>query len=913
MLFSYPKKWKNAIPNARRTVHIHETAKRNPLSSTSRVFCRRRRRRSSLLFIITTMATKQGLSAQISQASEDAKRAVLERTSLTNSLWFSNLNTTCTIKSAPPRTPDVLGLLSVKSGWLLKRNEQHVWQARYCCVVPHTFLYYFDAHPTSQSELPSLNPKQQEFLNKAVRQGYGKRGALKQQQPRSSLYHVLGTGTSATVPPPADENQEATSLQPAGIIDLECYTTIHRNSQNQSLLELAGDDSVNPDLRSFYFSANNQDEGEEWTQALLGQRHSALSDEKEAYRQVCDGFAQQLQELHTDMDNAQKRAESHQDEMYRVRSQMEEIRRNCLRLVQDTMERNEGTIAAKKVYKTDLETIQGQDLGIQAAVQLLCDYTRVMEDTVRDNADNVNELKKQQEQKQEGDQSKVEQLSRELEELKTEMKKQQAGYHIQVDTLQAKYSQAQKECQDVQKDLASQKMEVTMFQSSTRTKVTELQTHKKILKKEVIELRKNIEEANSELDLYKHKESGAKLEVEQERQKAKLLERYVEKVESQVMVQQNMMEMMSQAGSVYGGSAAFNQEAPTASPKQVGRPASNNSSKSFNRDYANLIVNTPSSVQQDDHYDDDDNDNDFGGQGGYPMPYSNSKRSASRGRTKNDDDDKSHMSELTEDRTQRQFDQVLTLQQHAALRAMAASSPRSLPPTQHNFPAMIGVSDEYEGEGKKNVPKLDTISSVQSSLRRTSAAPRKDIPRYEAKPLMTRNASDAGSISSLGSKSKMSVAQRARIEADNRGSTPVRIRLNQPTTPTRGNAAARRDSPQNVSSNQSATGSFFSGIGKRLEDGIDNIMFGDDDKSYQSTDVGTDIGTDIGTDVTEEKKTDTAHQAGVATAAKLKGLTLAERQQLQRDRQMKFLKHQGLINDEKEVRGGASVSSSNFQ
>jgi hypothetical protein len=102
------------------------------------------------------MAAKQGLSAQLSQASEDAKRAVLQRTSLHNSLWFSNLNTTCTIKSAPPRSPDVLGLLSVKSGWLFKRNEQHVWQARYCCVVPHTFLYYFDAHPTHPCQTPQL-------------------------------------------------------------------------------------------------------------------------------------------------------------------------------------------------------------------------------------------------------------------------------------------------------------------------------------------------------------------------------------------------------------------------------------------------------------------------------------------------------------------------------------------------------------------------------------------------------------------------------------------------------------------------------------------------------------------------------------------------------------------------------------
>lgn len=41
----------------------------------------------------------------------------------------------------------------------------------------------------------------------------------------------------------------------------------------------------------------------------------------------------------------------------------------------------------------------------------------------------------------------------------------------------------------------------------------------------------------------------------------------------------------------------------------------------------------------------------------------------------------------------------------------------------------------------------------------------------------------------------------------------------------------------------------------------------------------------------------------------IKGLSLAERQALQRQRQMKFLKGQGLINEEKATRDGASVQN----
>ena len=265
---------------------------------------------------------------------------------------------------------------------------------------------------------------------------------MKQQQPRSSLYHVLGTGSS-NAPPVPDDNVDATSahqatLQPAGIIDLECYTTVHRNSQNQHVLELAGDETVNPDLRSFYFCSSSEEEGEEWTQAFLGQRHSSLIDEKEAYRQVCDGFAQQLQVLHTELENAQHKAENQQDELYRVRSQMEDTRRSCLRLVQDTLERSEGTVPAKKAYRTDLETIQAQDLGILPAVQVLCDYTRVLEETCVDSNEKINGLERQLEQKQEGDSTKLKQVQAEMEQLKLEMTQQQASWQSQLETLQQK-------------------------------------------------------------------------------------------------------------------------------------------------------------------------------------------------------------------------------------------------------------------------------------------------------------------------------------------------------------------------------------------------------------------------------------------------------------------------------------------
>jgi len=946
------------------------------------------------------MAAKQGLSAQLSQAGEDAKRAVLSRTTLSNSLWFSNLNTTCTIKSAPPRRPDVLGLLATKSGWLFKRNEQHVWQARYCCVVPHTFLYYFDAHPSNPAHTPSLTPKQQEELNQAIKQGYGKRGEAKQQNPRSSLYQVLG-GVAGNMHHPQDkdpdkENELApvdtttshSTLQPAGIIDLECYTTIHRNDQNQLLMELAGDPSVNPDLRSFYFCANNSHEGEEWNQALLANRHASLVDEKEAYKQVCDGFAQQLQVLHAELDQAQSLAESQQEELYRVRSQMEDSRRSCLRLVSDTLDRADDTVPAKRAYKTDLETIQAQDLGILPAVQLLSDYAHVLEETCRDSGSAVNDLEKQLATKQEGDTTRVRELEDEIKQLKADMKEQQGAMQSQLEMVTQKYIQGQKELQDVQKDLASQRMETTMYQSSTRTKLGELQSHKKILKKEVIELRKKLEEAHSQLDLFKHKESSVKMEAEQERQKAKLLERYVEKIESQVKVQQNMMEMMSSAGSQYGGGGSIYGDHPSFQHVDVCIPGSPAPPRTINKgydspsvhrgEYGNVMMNSASLGRPD--LEDDDDDHDQGNQvvdpdGNprkvYAMEAEQPKpRRTGSYRRNVDDDAKSHMSELTEDRTQRHFDAAFYFHQQQQKEYATQQRPSStssqvlqLRDAVAGGPPSIIIGGESENE-RGETSKLDTIMSTHTATR-----PRSEISsRYNEtgppKPQTPRRDrdSDSQSVSSVGSRSKLSVAQRSRMDAE-RQSTPVHIRVNSSrnSTPLRSTvSSSKKDQTMRVatgslslnnqnnaaSSNNSTSGnSFFSVLGKKLERAIDSSIMGNgpsDDDSYQSTDIGTDVNTDVSTDVNgpaglkpkpmgpvheEEKKsgdTDSAvsavrktlfeldhltfaekayHSSSVQTAS----LSLAERQAIQRQQQLKFLKEQGLINNEKEVRGGAGA------
>jgi hypothetical protein len=55
-----------------------------------------------------------------------------------------------TIKCTPSKDAATTANLSVKSGFLMKRNEQGVWQKRYLCIVPHMFLYYYDTENSDQ-------------------------------------------------------------------------------------------------------------------------------------------------------------------------------------------------------------------------------------------------------------------------------------------------------------------------------------------------------------------------------------------------------------------------------------------------------------------------------------------------------------------------------------------------------------------------------------------------------------------------------------------------------------------------------------------------------------------------------------------------------------------------------------------
>ena len=74
-------------------------------------------------------------------AYDRTRRRLLAATGLASQ---NSSNTTMTIKSSPPKSAPAMAALGVRAGTLTKRNEQHVWQRRFCAVVPQTLLYYFE-------------------------------------------------------------------------------------------------------------------------------------------------------------------------------------------------------------------------------------------------------------------------------------------------------------------------------------------------------------------------------------------------------------------------------------------------------------------------------------------------------------------------------------------------------------------------------------------------------------------------------------------------------------------------------------------------------------------------------------------------------------------------------------------------
>lgn len=139
--------------------------------------------------------------------------------------------TTLTVKESPSKDALTQTALAVRAGFLMKRNEQGSWQKRYCCIVPHMYLYYFDSE---------------------------------------------------------------TAENPCGIIDLEYYTVtdITQVGSVNNVLKLQTPENIH--ARPFYFQSDDPSIINDWMGSIHRERYTVIRDEKNAYQQLQDGFGSQM-------------------------------------------------------------------------------------------------------------------------------------------------------------------------------------------------------------------------------------------------------------------------------------------------------------------------------------------------------------------------------------------------------------------------------------------------------------------------------------------------------------------------------------------------------------------------------------------------------------------------------------------
>jgi len=179
---------------------------------------------------------------------------------------------------------------------------------------------------------------------------------------------------------------------------------------------------------------------------------------------------------------------------------------------------------------------------------------------------------------------------------------------------------------------------------------------------------------------------------------------------------------------------------------------------------------------------------------------------------------------------------------------------------------------------------------------------------------------------------KLSVAQRARLEATSPGSGVNHIRVASPakerngsptkerstatTTSSSGNAsvssAERHLSPAKSRTARSESPSFFSSFGKSLTNVLDNSVLGVNNLHSASSGSESDDSDDDSSvmEDTTPNASPMARSSNNSIGPQTSASTLAERQKLQRERQIAFLKEQGLIKDKTVIQGGAGGGTS---
>ena len=301
------------------------------------------------------------------------------------------------------------------------------------------------------------------------------------------------------------------------------------------------------------------------------------------------------------IDEAESKAEESEREAYAVRSAAEEGRRRVMEVTREVLERELGELDSRQVEggplnssgtkqpaqdprapqrvdkkedRSGLATVfsasaaqleasrvallrkleAGAASSVAGAaavvgpVQTLAAYAAAL---VRGHADLRAALRRHERDRGQGaaeDQARLDELRDAVDGRGRELEEAERRHAAALEECRKGQDAARRRAEELESQLEAQRMEFSMYQNSTKAKLGELQQHKKVLKREVIELRKKIDECGSESHTVVHEYSKVQSELNSFKDRNSTLERYIERLEKQVGVQQNMMEMVSQTG-----------------------------------------------------------------------------------------------------------------------------------------------------------------------------------------------------------------------------------------------------------------------------------------------------------------------------------------------------------------------------
>ena len=151
------------------------------------------------------------------------------------------------------------------------------------------------------------------------------------------------------------------------------------------------------------------------------------------------------------------------------------------------------------------------------------------------------------------------------------------------------------------------------------------------------------------------------------------------------------------------------------------------------------------------------------------------------------------------------------------------------------------------------------------------------------------------------------------MDADNSRNSVI-IRTTPDASPRRGRGyersspgeRARSNSPSNLS--RMSRTSFLAKVGKRVIRAVDNSVLGVPNQAGNDNDDSSSQGSRSSSDYNSDESGSSNGDEASKQLKKEAEIPLHIRQKLQREKQLAFLKQQGIIDDEKQIRGGAGAS-----